>query len=187
MAGVPVTVAGDLSLSLFPWAGLAFTDLRIGNPGGFHEREMLSVAGFEARVKLLPLLSRDVQVKRLILDRTTGEKYGSAALLPMPVEERETDYSLVVPGEMPPGDIEIGYYLKRSAWGRGYATEASSRLLDFAFEEGGLLEVVATFDKRNLASRRVLEKVGFKDHGTMRCYGSDGMNFRITRDEWLQR
>jgi RimJ/RimL family protein N-acetyltransferase len=105
----------------------------------------------------------------------------------MPVEERETDYSLVVPGEMPPGDIEIGYYLKRSAWGRGYATEASSRLLDFAFEEGGLLEVVATFDKRNLASRRVLEKAGFKDHGTMRCYGSDGVNFRITRDEWLQR
>lgn len=122
-----------------------------------------------------------------VLDRRTGEKYGSAALLPMPVEERETDYSLVVPGEMPPGDIEIGYFLKRSAWGQGYGTEASSRLLDFAFEEGELLEVVATFDKGNVASKHVLEKVGFKDHGSMRCYGSDGLNYRITRDEWLQR
>ncbi len=122
-----------------------------------------------------------------VSDTLTGEKYGSAALLPIPVEERETDYSLVVPGEMPAADIEIGYYLKRSAWGSGFATEASRRVLQFAFEEAQLPEVVATFDRGNLSSRRVLEKVGFKDHGTMRCYGSDGVNFRITREEWLRR
>ncbi len=121
-----------------------------------------------------------------VSDKETGEKYGSAALLPLPVAERETDYSLVAPGQMPECDIEIGYYLKHSAWGRGYATEASRRLLRFAFEDGGLHEVVATFDEDNLASRHVLEKVGFRDHGTMFCYGSDdGLNFRITREEWL--
>lgn len=122
-----------------------------------------------------------------VSDRDTGEKYGSAALLPMPVEERETDYGLVRPGEMPAGDIEIGYFLKRSAWGRGYATEAARRLLEFAFEKGQLPEVVATFDRSNLGSRRVLTKAGFTDHGTMRCYGSDGVNFRITRDQWIRR
>ena len=119
-----------------------------------------------------------------ISDRRTREKYGSVALLPMPVEENTTDYSLVVPGKMPDGDIEIGYYLKRSAWGFGYATEASRRLLQFAFEETPLNEVVATFDKGNLRSRSVLEKAGFTDRGTMLCYGSVGVNFRITRDEW---
>ena len=119
-----------------------------------------------------------------VSDRRTGEKFGSAALLPMPVEEDETDYSLVVPGEMPQGVIEVGYFLKRSAWGFGYATEACRRLLEFAFQETPLQEVVATFDRKNLASRKVLEKSGFTDRGTMRCYGKDGVNFRITRDEW---
>ncbi len=123
-----------------------------------------------------------------ISDRGTGEKYGSVALLPMPIEEKTTDYDKVVPGEMPNGNIEIGYYLKRSAWGFGYATEASRRLLEFAFKETPLQEVVATFDPENLASRKVLEKAGFIERGTMRCYGQDdGVNFRITRDEWLKK
>lgn len=121
-----------------------------------------------------------------VSDRRTGEKYGSAALLPMPIERNHTDYSLVVPGKMPNGDIEIGYYMKRSAWGHGYATEACRRLLQFAFEETPLKEVAATFDKNNLASRNVLEKAGFTDRGTRRCYGNIGLDFRITRDEWLK-
>ena len=119
-----------------------------------------------------------------ISDRRTGEKYGSAALLPIPIEEESTDYSLVVPDRMPKGDIEIGYFLKRSAWGNGYGTEACRRLLQFAFQETPLKEVVATFDKENLASRNVLEKAGFIDRGTMQCYGKVGLDFRITRDEW---
>lgn len=122
-----------------------------------------------------------------VSDRTTGEKYGSAALLPMPVDAKDTDYSLVVPGEMPQGDVEIGYYLKRSAWGFGYATEASRRLLQFVFQQTPLQEVVATFHKDNHASRSVLIKAGFSDRGTMRCYGEDGLNFRITRDEWSKQ
>jgi len=120
-----------------------------------------------------------------ISDRRTAEKYGSAALLPMPIEIDDTDYSLVVPGKMPHGDIELGYFLKRSAWGRGYATEAARRLLQFAFEETSLQEVVATFHNENLASRNVLEKAGFSDRGTRQCYGKVGLDFRITRDEWL--
>jgi RimJ/RimL family protein N-acetyltransferase len=119
-----------------------------------------------------------------ISDRRTGRKYGTVALLPMPIEENHNDFSLVTPGKIPGGDIEIGYFLKRSTWGRGYATEASRRLLDFVFQETPLKEVVATIDKDNAASRNVLKKLGFVDHGTMRCYGEDGPIYRITRDEW---
>jgi RimJ/RimL family protein N-acetyltransferase len=120
-----------------------------------------------------------------ISDRSGGEKLGSAALLPMPVEADDNDFNLVIPGQMPDGDVEIGYFLKRSAWGKGYATEACRRLIQMAFEESRLTEVVATFEVGNIASRNVLEKAGFVDHGTMRCYGEDGPNFRITRDGWL--
>ncbi len=121
-----------------------------------------------------------------ISDRSRDEKLGTVALLPMPVEDKMTDYSLVIPGRMPDGDIEIGYYLKRSAWGNGYATEACKRLLQMAFEESPLTEVVATFDVGNTGSQRVLEKAGFVNHGTMRCYGTEGPNYRITRREWSE-
>jgi ribosomal-protein-alanine N-acetyltransferase len=119
-----------------------------------------------------------------ISDRSSGEKLGSTALLPMPVEEQDTDYSLVMPGQLPDADIEVGYFLKRSAWGKGYATEACKRLIRLAFDAAKLTEVVATFDVGNIASRNVLKKVGFVVRGITRCYGEDGLNYRITRDEW---
>jgi ribosomal-protein-alanine N-acetyltransferase len=118
-----------------------------------------------------------------IADRETHEKYGSAALLPMPIDEDDTNFDLVVSGEMPNGDVEVGYFLKRSVWGNGYATEACRRLIQFALQESALLEVVATFDEENASSRNVLKKVGFIDHGTMRSYGEDGPIYRIRSDQ----
>ena len=123
----------------------------------------------------------------IISDRKTNTRLGSVALLPIPVEKDDTDFDLVVPGVMPEGDIEVGYFLVPDAWGKGYATEACKRILRFGFEETPLEEIVATFDVGNTVSRKVLLKCGFKDHGTRRCYAADGPDFRITRDEWLAR
>ena len=120
-----------------------------------------------------------------ITDSGSGEKLGTVALLPMPVEEDDTDWNLVVAGQMPAADVEVGYFLKRPAWGRGFATEACKRILQFAFEDSPLNEVVASFDEDNDASRNVLLKSGFVDRGRRRCYGEDGPDFRITREEWL--
>ena len=120
-----------------------------------------------------------------ITSSDSGEKLGTGALLPMPVEEDDTDWDLVVPGYMPDNDIEVGYFLKESVWGKGYATEACSRLVKLAFEEMPLLEVVATYDAGNDASRNVLLKCGFVEHGIRRCYGEDGPDLRVTREEWL--
>jgi AsmA protein len=66
--GRPFSVGDDLSLSLFPWAGISFSNLRLGNTPGFSEKELASVKSFEVRVKLLPLISKDIQVKRFILN-----------------------------------------------------------------------------------------------------------------------
>ncbi len=115
----------------------------------------------------------------------SGEKLGTGALLPMPVEEDDTDWDLLIPGYMPDNDIEVGYFLKKSAWGQGYATEVCSRLLKVAFEEMPLSEVVASYDEGNNASRNVLLKCGLVERGTRRCYGEDGPDLRITREEWL--
>ena len=65
--GRPFALGGDLKLSLFPWAGLSLSDLRLGNPPGFTEKDLLTVDSFDLRVKLLPLIFRDIQVERFVL------------------------------------------------------------------------------------------------------------------------
>ena len=57
-----------------------------------------------------------------VCDRKSDEKFGTVALLPMPIDAHDTEFERVIPGEMPAGDIEVGYFLKRygslRAWGR---------------------------------------------------------------------
>ena len=66
--GRPFSVGDDLRLSLFPWAGVSFSDLRLGNPAGFAEKDFVTVKSFEVRIKLLPLISKDVQIKRFVVN-----------------------------------------------------------------------------------------------------------------------
>jgi RimJ/RimL family protein N-acetyltransferase len=58
-------------------------------------------------------------------------------------------------------DIEIGYRLKRSAWGRGLATEGSKALIAKGIA-AGVKSISGRAAKANVASVRVLEKVGLK-------------------------
>ena len=59
-----------------------------------------------------------------------------------------------------PGHVELGYRLRRSAWGRGYATEGSRALLRKAFTELDVQRVYAHTMVINKGSRRVMEKAG---------------------------
>ncbi len=122
-----------------------------------------------------------------VLDGRTQEKLGTGVLLPLPVEELDTNWDLVAGDELPDAEIEVGYLFKPSAWGKGYATEVCRRLLRFAFEETALTEVVACTSAANAASQNVLRKAGLRDVGLRRAYGGDYPGFRITRAEWLGR
>lgn len=63
------------------------------------------------------------------------------------------------------GDIDFGYLLARDAWGRGYATEVGRAALRHGFERLGFAEVLAGVAPEHAASRRVLEKLGFRLRG----------------------
>jgi RimJ/RimL family protein N-acetyltransferase len=63
-----------------------------------------------------------------------------------------------LPGD--PGVRELGYRIKRDAWGRGYATEGAIPLVGKAFDDLGARRVVAFTMAVNTASRRVMEKAG---------------------------
>lgn len=62
----------------------------------------------------------------------------------------------------PPGEIELGYRLRKSAWGKGYASEASRALIRKGFAEHGVQRVVASTMVVNVASRRVMKKAGLR-------------------------
>ncbi len=64
------------------------------------------------------------------------------------------------PDRISPGEMELGYRLKRSVWGRGLATEGARALLKRALGEWGYAKVCARTRAGHLASRRVMEKAG---------------------------
>ncbi len=68
-SGRPFSMGEDLKLSLFPWVGLSLSNVRLGNPPGFEEQEFLAVKSFQVQVKLMPLFSKEVQVRRFVLEQ----------------------------------------------------------------------------------------------------------------------
>ncbi|MDX1613177.1 MAG: GNAT family N-acetyltransferase [Candidatus Promineifilaceae bacterium] len=63
---------------------------------------------------------------------------------------------------------EIGYWVGRPWWSKGYATEAAGAILAFAFEGLGLQRVYAAHVSRNPASGRVMQKLGMSHEGRFR-------------------
>jgi RimJ/RimL family protein N-acetyltransferase len=122
-----------------------------------------------------------------VIDRDTSEKLGTSVLLPMPIDEDDTNWDLVEGPDLPDCEIEVGYILKPSAWGKGYATEICKRLLAFAFEETSLMDVVACIDDDNDKSRHVLCKCGLGGERRRRAYGEQSLCFRITREQWVSQ
>ena len=63
---------------------------------------------------------------------------------------------------------EIDYWLGKNYWRRGLATEAMRLVLKFGFKKLKLHRIHAHTFEKNIASRKVLEKCGFKIEGIMR-------------------
>ena len=81
-------------------------------------------------------------------------------------------------------DFELGWMLRRSAWGRGYATEAARGALDHAFTQMGRTHVISLIHPDNAASIRVAERLGERLQGSTDLTGKTALIYRITREEW---
>jgi len=66
--GRPLEIRGKLGLKLFPWIALEVHDVRLGNPPGYGGEPFLSVTSASVGVKLLPLLHKQVEVRRVSID-----------------------------------------------------------------------------------------------------------------------
>lgn len=112
------------------------------------------------------------------IDKAGGEFLGWFHLRPVPVHS----------GDGP----ELGYRLRRSAWGKGYATEGARALIDKAFRDLGASRVYAETMAVHTASRRVMEKAGmrlvrtFHQEWPYRIEGDEhgDVEYAVTRTDW---
>lgn len=99
-----------------------------------------------------------------------GEGLGYWSLFEHGAPDQMLGWVLLTPLPDTP-DIQIGYRLRRDAWGRGLASEAGARIVDHAFKTVGLPALAATVHPENAGSRRVLSKLGLVDVGTYEAGG----------------
>jgi ribosomal-protein-alanine N-acetyltransferase len=80
-------------------------------------------------------------------------------------------------------EVDVGFRLMRRYWGRGYATEAARASLRHGFEAYGLGKIVGRALPDNLASPRVLEKIGMRYAKMVENDGLLWRQYEITREE----
>jgi RimJ/RimL family protein N-acetyltransferase len=105
----------------------------------------------------LPHASRDVTrpwLERMIARNAAG---GDDFL----IEHEGRVIGNVGAGRLP----DFGFILHPDYWGRGFATEASTAFIDHAFRNTAATELLADVDPRNIASLRVLARLGFVETG----------------------
>jgi ribosomal-protein-alanine N-acetyltransferase len=104
-----------------------------------------------------------------VLWRATGEFVGDCGLVRTLVEDQP--------------EVELGWIVRGSWWGRGIATEAAAAWRDLAFGTLGLDRIVSMVSGRNPASRRVAEKLGMTVEREALWGGLPHLVYSMRRDE----
>ncbi|WP_069167535.1 GNAT family N-acetyltransferase [Nocardia altamirensis] len=137
----------------------------------------------EIEDEVLPRILRDYERgpagRWAAIERASGRFVGWLALQP--------------PEDGGVAEVELGYRLESSVWGRGYATEGARALLRTAFTELGVERVWAQTMAVNGASRRVLEKAGLRYLRTFHLHFEDPLpgtehgevEYELTRADWM--
>lgn len=86
--------------------------------------------------------------------------------------------------EWPTGEPELMYGLLRPWWRQGLATEAAAAVLAHVFETLGQPVVMAATDPPNVASVRVMERLGMAFHERCEMHGLDTLVYRLSRERW---
>ena len=112
---------------------------------------------------------------RSALDKASGDWLGFVGL------------NRVGPGTegVAPDEVEIGWWMTRAVWGRGYADEGATCIRDEGFERVGLDRMIVRFQPANVASRRVSEKIGMHfERNTTGRSGEALSIYALERADW---
>lgn len=79
-------------------------------------------------------------------------------------------------------EVEVGYLLSKAYWGRGLATEGATASLQYGFETLGLQRIIALVHPENIASQRVIEKLGMQFVDQARYFGMTCCRYELQRE-----
>jgi len=83
-----------------------------------------------------------------------------------------------------PHDAEVGWTLERATWGRGLATEGGAAALRFGFDRKRMERIISIAHRENVASQRVMEKLGLKREGRTTWRNQPVVWYAISRAGW---
>lgn len=131
--------------------------------------KFMNIASFthEAQAKEMVVLLEDLAqagkaIRFSIIERKSNEIIGTCGFNSIDLENAKA---------------EIGYDIAKAYWGMGYAPEAISALIKYAFETLKLNRIEAKVEPANVNSMKVLQKLHFTFEGTLRQYEKSKGNF----------
>ncbi len=108
-----------------------------------------------------------------IVEKATGQIAGTVILKQLPDNSGQ-----------PTQDYEVGWYLRRASWGKGYATEAARAAIDYGFTTLKLPVIYAVVNPNNQASIRVTQRLGMKPLGrTTKYYNAEVELFELDANQ----
>ena len=84
------------------------------------------------------------------------------------------------------GETEVGYAIAKDFQKKGLASEAAAKFLEYGFDRLNLDKIVAVARPENVASCRVMEKIGMKFDGIGKYYDRDLAHYSILREDFNQ-
>lgn len=139
------TTSGLVLTRLSPENAQQAYDLIDKNREHFSQFEVNSTTGYETVDQVLESIKFLKRIRFLITDQN-GVAVGFVNLVPLPS-----------------GVVELTYFIDKDNVGKGYATDAATAAVDFALENLSTFAVVARVNPQNIASQKVLSKIGFAD------------------------
>jgi len=110
-----------------------------------------------------------------VIDRKTRDFIGWGGLKYEQIVRKEFSY------------YDLGYRIRKKYWGKGIATEIGAASLKYGFTALKLKEICAAADVDNLASNRILKKIGLDFIETFEFEGTLCNWYKIERTEWLNQ
>lgn len=133
------------------------------------------------RTKFVPQQAHSWHGVRVVFDRVSSDFLGSVSIRPA-----TTSKDAQALGWNRSDEIEIGFRFRRLIWGRGVATEAVKPLVEIALADPTTTAIVAYADVSNVASLRVLQKLGLEPVGEVLLAGANEPTVKMSRFKNLQ-
>lgn len=135
-------------------------------------KDVQRLAGDKAIVEMtlnIPYPYEDGMAEKWI--KTHQEQFNQGELISLAIVHKEDDYligniGIIIDQKNENG--ELGYWVGKDYWNKGYCTEATKALVEYSFIKIGLNRIYATHFKKNPASGEVMKKIGMSYEGCLR-------------------